>query len=397
MNAATRSLFVMAMLALSACGGGAGPSSPSPVAAVSPTSPPPAGPLPTTPTPSTPPPPAGTSALARLAASMAPGTWAELNTGNVFDGLASVVPGGASGHILYFAGKALWNPITHELYYTGSDHIYTYRPAGEKTVKYVESSNSWVNLGPAPWAAGVQHGYDSALDPTRGFFYHRPFTEASTHRFSIATQTWDTPPMPAFPFTGDYLPCCGALEFFPELDGVVFVGGAESAPGRSDASIYLFREATGQWTRLATNLRLSGTFYMVTYNPVHHVAIFWSSEANALYKLDSNGNVMRLKDPPVGLYNGSNGLITVDPVSGDYIVNAGANPADTMNTMRLYKFDVLSDTWTPLISANQPDFNTLYYGAISGIVATPISNYGVVMFSTCRGQDCHVYLYKHAY
>jgi hypothetical protein len=326
------------------------------------------------------------SVLSTTAASMAPNSWVEITTTNINTALLSTVPGGASGHITWYADEMPWDSSTHQAFFSGSDHIYTYTPPGEKTVKYTESSNSWTVIGQAPWAAGVQHGYDgSAVDPTRHYFYHHPFTQANIQRFNITTGTWGS--MPAFTFTSDITSCCGALEYFPEMDGLVYIGGAENAYGSGgDASIYLFKESTGQWTKLASNLRLTGSYYLAEYNPVLHLILFWSNGDNALYKMDASGTITQLKNPTISLYNGSTGILTVDPVSGDFI--GFHSPANTSYTP--YRYNVASDTWTVLGGTGAPNFGG------GGVIATTIPEYGVIMFASSNGSASHAYLYKSA-
>src|SRR5262252_246439 len=60
--------------------------------------------------------------LTTLAASMSPGTWAQLNAAglNVLGVLGS--QGGVGGNMIPYSNQAVWCPITKAIRYCGSDH-----------------------------------------------------------------------------------------------------------------------------------------------------------------------------------------------------------------------------------------------------------------------------------
>jgi hypothetical protein len=106
---------------------------------------------------------------------------------------------------------------------------------------------------------------------------------------------------------------------------------------------------------------------------------------NTLFRLSSSGNITQLGSPPVDLYDGSGyvGVFTVDPVSG-------VSRVLTPTSRQFYSYDVGDDSWQPLSSPTQPDLNS------NGVVATPVSSYGVNLFVSCTRGDCHAYVYKHS-
>ena len=67
------------------------------------------------------------SVLSDLAASMAPGTWAEIATSNMAPSLANV--SGASGIILYYSDDMVWNPSTQQAFFIGRRSFSSSRPA----------------------------------------------------------------------------------------------------------------------------------------------------------------------------------------------------------------------------------------------------------------------------
>jgi hypothetical protein len=310
-----------------------------------------------------------------LAAQMQPGTWAQLTTSNMMTALTSAdFGGGATNIILYYADGLVWDPNSHQAFFSGGDHNWGI-PTTVKFVTYVESANSWQENPTPPYASGVMHGYDhNAIDPTRGFVYHRPYNTQAVWRYNISTKTWSQ--LPAFPYTSDYNSCCEALVYNPDLNGLLWVSG--------NGNVYLFKESTAQWSRFATWPVNGNTWTLAEYNPIQKLMIMYDGGANKLYKTNNTGQVTQLGTPPA-LYNGSNGLLTIDPMTGDYIALTG-------NNLQPYKYNVVTDTWTILNATNQPDFSN------RGVVATPMSNYGVIFFATCTngGGSCNVYLYKHA-
>jgi hypothetical protein len=309
--------------------------------------------------------------LGDLAASMQPGTWAELTTNNISATLANL--GGASGTMLIYSDDMVWHPGTQQVFMVGSDHL---APVGPQFVSYTASDNSWQRLAKPAWLnLTFFHGYDhNAIDKARGFFYHRPYNQNNVYRYNIASQTWTQLPSPS-----TYTNCCDALEYFPELDGLVWVHGGLG-------EIWLFKEITQQWTKIATwPANDGGTWNFAEYNPVYKVLVFGSGNSGTLFKLSSSGQVTQLRNPSVSTYDGSgySGVFTVDPVSGKYLLLSPTS-------RQLYTYDVNTDTWQAQSSPTLPNLSN------TGVAATPLDTYGVTLFTSCTSTDCRAYLYKHA-
>lgn len=310
------------------------------------------------------------STLGDLAASMQPGTWAELTTTNIVPALVN-----ASGGILtVYTDDMVWDPNSRQAFFIGAYHL---APEGPQFVSYTESTNSWQRLPRPSWLAAAVffHGYDhSAIDQANGIVYHRGYNSETVHRYNIASQTWSQ--TPGLPF-GDPGNCCDALEYFPELGGLVWVNGS--------GYVYLYRESTNQWTKLTTiQQSQSNTWQQAEYSPVHKVMVFLLG--GKLYKLSSSGQVTQVANPAVSLYSGSgyNGVLTVDPVSGKYLIL-------TPDSRQFYTYDVLTDTWQAQSSPTKPDMSN------RGVTATPVNTHGVTFFTSCSSaSNCRAYVYKHA-
>src|SRR5450755_3581861 len=78
--------------------------------------------------------------LAKVAAGMKPGTWAELTTANYTPELLRV----QNGNILGYTDTAVWAPKTQQVLFVGQGHY-----AAVKFITYSAATNSW-KLMPTP-------------------------------------------------------------------------------------------------------------------------------------------------------------------------------------------------------------------------------------------------------
>src|SRR5690349_7635017 len=79
------------------------------------------------------------SVLANASASMAPGTWAEIQTININPVLA--MAGGNTGTTLSYSDNLVWDPTTRKVFFIGGDHD----PSSgcPRFLSYTESTNTW--------------------------------------------------------------------------------------------------------------------------------------------------------------------------------------------------------------------------------------------------------------
>jgi hypothetical protein len=223
------------------------------------------------------------------------------------------------------------------------------------------------------------HGYDhNAVNPANGDFFHAPFGRNSVvHKYAAGTSQWSV--LPQYPSSS----CSGGLEYVPELNGLLYAEAGK---------LMYLPDGAAQWQTLASGLTMGGCHGFLEHNPVHQVTLFGGGESGAvggypnIYKMDMDKNVTTMKNAPVGL--GPNQAIqTVDPVSGDYLVF-------TMSG-RFYVYDILTDSWSQKSNSNVPIFVSREK-QVHGVVATPVSTYGVTLFVRCDRGDCSVWLYKHS-
>jgi hypothetical protein len=335
--------------------------------------------------------------LQDLATSMKPGTWAKLNS-NGFS--SSLLENGCIGNILGYADSAMWDPVTRTFFHYGSPHCGGALINAGKLIKYSEPTNTWTSCqGIDPNCATNMpphlgsHAYDlNALDPSSSTWYRRETGPVSgsnrVFRYNLAT---NGPWMDIAPVNIEY-GTYGAMAWFPELYGA---GGLVLAQG-GYGEIHFWNKSTNRWAKHPTNLPMGNYQNFAEYNPVHKVVVAgggspanpkYPDSTKAFYKIDANAKVTRMKDAPIDLGVHST-VFTVDPVTGDYIVLAKGK--------RLFKYDVILDTWSSLPYPAILDPAQIDDTIISAIVATPVSNYGVIMFIKYSTKGSGVFLYRHA-
>lgn len=308
---------------------------------------------------------------------MQAGEWRLLNRpgdGSGFNNalLRACVGTDCADNILNFASKGLWNPATREIHFIGKGHQ---REA--KHIVYSEATNRWTQEPLPAWAGGMYglaHGYEqTTIDPATGRIYARPFNSTNYYRWDRATKQWGAIA------NGPNSAVAVALEWFPEMNGFVYVGGGE---------IHAYSETTGSWRSLATGLAMGGYHNVATYNPVHKVAIVGGgNDSRALYRVAANGGVTRIADAPAGVGVQSS-VLTTDPVSGKVLLFSSGGT--------FFEYDVPTNRWstlTPSIPLWAPDSNKIIYR-----VAVPVSSHGVLAFLTHYWSDAtsQVYVYKHS-
>ena len=304
--------------------------------------------------------------LGDLANSMQPGTFKTLQT-NGFSNGAILAPSGPSNFITMFSDSAEWDPKYKTVHFIGASHdnsLTTY-------VRYADSTNSWATI-PTPIPNGTLHGYDhNAVNTTTGDFFHRPFNNSTIHKFSPSNGTWSQFSLPESNFQ-----ITGGLEFFPEMNSLVYVD--------SHIGVWTRHLGTGSWTKRSNALPMGSYHTFIEYNPVHKVVIFGGGQNNkTVYKMDSGGSITRMGDAPVGLGVGTDeSRVSVDPVSGDYIV--------LKSDRKMYAYNVVKDQWTTL-GVTYPSGNPAW-----GTIEASIATYGVIMFIHYDFSNSAVYLYKHS-
>jgi hypothetical protein len=203
------------------------------------------------------------------------------------------------------------------------------------------------------------------VDPGKGYLYL--YQSGGTHRWNIRANKWESKT------SGLGETRYGSLEYFPELNGLVYVfaGG-----------VYLY-SYSGGWSTIKTGLTMGSMHNVGAYSPVHKCLLFGGGtkmdngpEERKLYMMDANKNITQLKDAPIS-FGVHEALMTLEPVTGNFIF------CDEIN---IYYYDLSNDTWTNLGKS--------FATRGSRTVVASISTYGVVCFLSDGSYP--VLLYKYA-
>ncbi|QDU98966.1 Kelch repeat-containing protein [Lignipirellula cremea] len=329
----------------------------------------------------------GDSPLAKLAASMPPGSWAELQT-EMPEGLwrSPLVDGGRNNggsgglHIAGWTDDAHWDSKTGQFLYMGLRQT-------RQFIAYSEEKNAWrvIELdrdsdNPC-FLSRFGHIYSSnGFDPQRSRFYHRYNSYSNEKKgvdltggvsyFDTTTEKWTKlPPIPAdSTFTGM------AIEYFSALDGVLILG----------PQAWFFSNARQKWEPLGP-CPVDGYHSLVRHNPFRNEVLMAGGNHNrrTVARLKADGTIERLKDFPTDLGVQSD-KITIDPATGRYLIQAG----NKNEPKQLYEFDSDQNTYR-IVDAFTAGWPFTRYDMP---VCAFIPEYNVSMWADSRG----MFLYRHA-
>ena len=352
------------------------------------------------PPPPAPPPLAGT-ALGNLANSMAPGTWAQLNVQNQ-NALLGV--GSVSGTMLHFCNTMPWNPHSKVIEIIAEDHNY----GSLRHVRYDVATNLFVLVADdAGLGNGLGHGYDhNTVNPYTGDLYHRLYSGFS------GTISSRKKPLGAGATSWTALPNVSAAEQVAIgatwWSGSFVGGGSQGAfmifnsgnatGSANDGQILAYNPLTNTWFY---NQQGKAPFYgggstyhsLIEYSPLKNVAVYGGGNvaSNRLWRLSSDGSVLPMPNVPAGKGVGmQEGLLVNEPVTGNFLLlSAGElwelNPSG-------------SGLWTQQTGTRTPPNGVGIPGPtpIEAVIASSISDYGVVVFITQPGQSgATFFIYKH--
>ncbi len=296
--------------------------------------------------------------LARLAASMAPNSWAELETEG-FDSDTMQVVVNDEGRQLHIAGwtdDGHWDPDTGQFLYMG----FRLRT---KFIAYNAYTNRW-HVNPSfEWPlSGTAFGHvygNNAHDPSSGAYYHNASRSQIVFRYDLATGAWTA--LPETPDRGDF---GTTLEHFPELGGLV---------RHTRRGLHVFDEESETWRTLESP-HVSGYHSLARYNPMRQEVLLvgGNDSRRSVARLDREGTLTALVDSPIEMSIRADKLV-VHPVTGHYLFFSG----DV-----LYDLDSESEIFTEIDGYTPPS-------SIAYQVPATIPELGVVLFI-----DRAVRLYK---
>jgi len=344
----------------------------------------------------------------------APGAWsADLAPSTTGFASGDILRPPATGSILEFKDKAVWNPINNTAMILGGSHpnITPPNPYGQKFVKYTDSTNTWAELirpscglygpdpqctvPPFPYDTGPAHDYHhSTINPTTGDFYHRQYglSDAGSRqvmKFSQATQSWSQ----CTPMTGG-TNVAEILQYFPERNSLIYIDGDW---GVTELSLASGNCTSGTWTSLTgAAAGISSYHIQGAYSSLCACILYVGQDTTAMWRLNSNGTKTQVANAPQqpgipqnpGTPQGV--IFTTDPVSQHILMWWTGNAATTM-----YDYNPTTNTWAT-ISRGSPMFPGPE-GGVTETVAIPIASYGVIMFvSSGSSSGGQIRLYRHS-
>jgi len=349
------------------------------------------------------------NSIAGLAASMRPGTWAQLET----VGLPAVmIPPIGSGSILEYTDRIVWDPLHTRMVVMGGAHTgntnYSIEWQDDQWGWYDAGTNTWVGQSPSKatctassTADGcnnglpqfrISHSYEHmTVDTSTGDIYYRLYFSPQVMKWTFATQTWSMLPIIP-PALQGYIQVAGALVYFPERGSLIFVNAQDShnyTTNQDYLGIYEFNIASQTWTKPSGGTLVTDSPYqnVASYGPACHCILV--SGYDKLYTYNQDGTVSTKANSAINLRvaaSGSESVNTVDPVSGLFLF------LDTTGVA--WQYNATTDAWTQTGIATP---SAVVSGNLDEVVAGPVSNYGVVMFVRFISNSSSgvVYLYKH--
>jgi hypothetical protein len=340
----------------------------------------------------------GTSVIAALAASMAPGTWAKLTP---IDQDAVLGVGNVSGTAIHFTNTAPWNTRTRVIEIVGGDH------GGNKTshFRYLEASNTFVlvqdNTGLTP-----SHGYDhNDVNPYTGDLYTRDYS-GFTGSIKVFRKLNGAASYTAIPsVSGADQVAIGTCWWSGSFQGagsqgcyMIFNSG-NATGGANDGQIVAYDPLTNNWfynqEGRAPYYGGGSTYHsLMEYSAKKNVAVYGGGNVapNKLWRISADRSVLAMPDVPAGKAVGmQRGNLVCDPVTGNFLL---------LSAGELWELNPTgSGTWTKQTGSRVPPADVGIPGPDNpqAIVSTTMADYGVVVYITQLGHTgSSFYLYKHA-
>lgn len=306
----------------------------------------------------------GKTELSKLAASMEPGTWAELKH-EMPKGIWSAPQPSKGLHIGTWSDDGHWDSRTGQFVYFGVRQA-------RKLIAYSEETNSWRNIPfegkPNAPALMQQYGHQYALnscDPERSCYY------TGTYRYDIVNDAWAK--LPPVKIGSKFM----AFEFFTAMDGLVCISRQPEA-----GALCFYSNEKKTWSKLGVT-PVHGYHSMTRHNPFkQEVLLAGGNDCKAVFLLSKDGTLNRMKDFPleVDKFTVRATTITVDPLSGRYLIMVPGN--------KFVEFDSTTNEYRLIDDFTKTPWPFYKY---DGTVTAFIPEYGVTFWADAR----KVHLYKH--
>lgn len=272
-----------------------------------------------------------------LAASMAPGTWADLTGTNT----AAAMTGAAGDSSLFcpYAGQMAWDSVLKRSHFVGSDHDNTGQPIDvsiDRHCIFDSKTNQWIWGCPSyvtafgitnPWPQYIDaHGYFcTAIDSARRKLWRNIYGSSTFWLFDLDQDdttdpaNWTTFTLAAYDNPSGVINTIVAHE---ALDAIIWT--------TSGGNIWEINRATRIPTLIASGIG-NGSWCMAAYDPFYKKTYHYI--VGRIYTYGANRVLTRLGDLPSTLQtaiydvvsNGSNGTWWTDPLNGDLYLVTGTH------------------------------------------------------------------------
>jgi hypothetical protein len=350
--------------------------------------------------------PSGSSALAKLAASMAAGSWAAMSPGNQ-NAVLGVGP--TSGSMIHYSNKAAWNPVTKKIEYLGEDHNY----GSVRYMQYDLASNQFVLVSnDVGFGSFTQHGYDhTTVNPATGDLYHRMIgnggvgnTTLTVVKKAVASAaTFTQLPTVATNYSQVAIATCwwtGSFAGAGSQGCLVIFNGGDSFGNANDGQIVAYDPLTNNWFMnkhgMAPFFMTNGYTYhnVMAYSSRWNCAVYGGSadQPSKLWRLNSDGSMTPMPNVPAGKEVGiQHGNLNTDPVTGNFLL---------LSAGQLWELNPSgAGTWTQLTGSRTPPSGVGIPGPSNpqGVISAAITEYGVVAYITQSSPaGGTMFIYKHA-
>jgi len=318
---------------------------------------------------------ANASVLGDLARVLQPGHWVKMPPNSSFDAAAATVDN-SFGQLISYTDSAVWDPNKKQVRWVGSTgSCCADKP--NRLLIYDLATDTW-SIKIPPGLSGV-HGYDgNAFDPG-----------TSTHFFGAAGNTG------IYTIDGNNDPGPEMAVAIGQADSLTWFPDINNGNGGLLQTGYRFQWYDGsQWNNIGKDAPydFEQLDTISQYNPVLKEVLYGGGTytPRAVLKLDKNlqRHVQDSNRVPSGLELSSRrALVSVDPVSGKYIINDKFQSG----VGKWYEYDSQADSWQDITSSMVgAPVKTDSYTAFQ----VPIPDHGVIM--VVMGQPREAYLYKHS-
>jgi len=349
----------------------------------------------------------GNTVLSRVAASMAPGTWAQVVVSNQ-NSLLGVGP--TSGTMIHYCNSMPWNPVRQAIEIVAMDH----NAGAQRYVRYDAASNSFV-LVRADDGNGnsTRHGYNhNSVNPYTGDVYHR-LAYFDYEAAGILVRKWalgaDSSGFVSLPlatklfYMQNAIGSCWWSGSFAGGGGqgcLLIYNSGDSAIGGSanDGGIYAYNPLTNAWFWSSRGMSpfygTTGYTYhsVIEYSKKKNVAVYGGGNDNPkkVWRLNADRSCTTMPSTPGSTTMGiQQGIICEDPATGNFIL---------LSKGQLWELNPSgSGTWTQQTGSRTPPSGVGIPSAPDGVTCTSIPDLGVIAYMTQTSNSGGTFfLYKHA-